>query len=129
MKAIPYNKDHYEEVASWFEKRGLPAIPESSLPRNGFIVPGVGAIFLYSMDCDVCQIETAITNPEVPAVFRDQCIDVVTKAAMDKARELKFRIALSYSFLPKIIDQAVNRHGYKADREQFRLLVRDLWEA
>lgn len=127
MKCVAYNKDHYEEVASWFIKRQMQPIPESSLPKHGFIVPGVGAIFLYSMDCDICQIETAITNPEVPAVFRDQCIDVVTKAAIEKARDLKFRAAVSYSFLPKIIDQAVNRHGYKADREQFRLLVRDLW--
>jgi hypothetical protein len=127
MKVVSYTADHYEEIASWFEKRKLPPIPKSSLPKEGFLVPGVGAIFLYQMDCDVCQIETAITNPEIPKEFRDRCIDAVTEAALKKAKGLGFRVALSYSYIPKIIKQATERHGYEKASESYALMWRNLW--
>jgi len=127
LKCRKYTNEDYEEVASWFEARGVNPIPKSSLPKEGFLVPGVGAIFLYQMDCDVCQIETCVTNPEVPRVFRDQCIDLVTKAAFERAKELGFRVAQSYSFIPKIIKQATEGLGYKKADEPYTLMWRDLW--
>lgn len=126
MTAIDYHPNHYESVSSWFEKRGLPPIPAESLPSVGKIVPGIGAIFLYQTDSDVCLLESAITNPEAHKDVRTQAIDVVTAACIERAKEFGFKTMLSVTKNKKILDQS-KAHGFVELDGEYKLIERNLW--
>ena len=66
-------------MCHWYESRGLPIIPEDSLPTFGLIVPKVAAGFLIVCDCNLGLLEFYISNPESSEHERGVALDEITQ--------------------------------------------------
>lgn len=86
-------------------------MPPHTLPKVGFISPGVAAGFLYQTDSCVAIIDGYISNPVLNRADRDEALDEVTQALLNKAKELGFTHVKCETKLTSIGARA-ERHGF-----------------
>lgn len=111
MKVIPYvREEHYEQVRGWL-RHWKQDLPPTALPRNGFIIPGKAAAFLYLTDSSVAWIENLVAAPGLSREERSQAVDAVVMAAIDRARELGVELVMGYTRLDAVV-QRVARFGF-----------------
>lgn len=88
----PYELTDYPTIVEWAEQYGIEQ-RETGLPKTGFIVPGVAAGFIYSTDSDCCWIENVIANKDATKDEKDEALDLLVPALLQKAEEMGFRVA------------------------------------
>jgi hypothetical protein len=111
MQVIPYvREEHYEQVRGWL-RLWKQDMPPTALPRNGFIIPGRAAIFLYLTDSSVAWIENLVAAPGLSREERSQAVDAVVTAAIDRARELGVEMLMAYTRLDAVVQRGA-RFGF-----------------
>ena len=100
-----YLASDYDEVMSWLDARGMKKIHSRILPENGFIIPGIGAVWIYKTDSDICFIEELYSNPK--AESKREHIDQLIMVAIEAAKEMGFKFIQSVTSHPSIIKRAV----------------------
>lgn len=62
----------YKVISEWWKGYNWPAVPKEALPKNGFIVDGLCAGFLYCTDSSIAWMEFIVGNPA--AIKEDRTI-------------------------------------------------------
>lgn len=88
MEIRKIKDEDLDEIDSWYRARGLNPLDHALLPKNGFIVPGVCALFLYVTDGAIGFLEGLISNPKELRVVRAQGIMGVVEISLGEARNL-----------------------------------------
>ena len=81
---------HYAILDSWMRARGSTLGDVRLLPRTGFIVDRSFAAFLYKTDSSVAFLDSALSNPDVPARRRLEAFDVLIAELRAEARRLGY---------------------------------------
>lgn len=111
MKPIPYvREEHYEQVSGWL-RLWKQDMPPSALPRNGFIVPGKAAGFLYLTDSSVAWLENLVAAPGLSREERSQAVDAVVTAVIERAREHGVEMLMAYTRLDAVVERG-KRFGF-----------------
>jgi hypothetical protein len=71
-------QDDFVEICKWFEMRNMPVPHKSLFSKYGFIVPNIGAGFVYFTTSKVAIIDGYITNPQANDKQRDLALDAIT---------------------------------------------------
>lgn len=85
------------DINTWYYKRKLPVVPENLLPKTGFIVPGIGAAFLYRTDGGIALCEGFITNPDTTREERIEARDLIMSELLHEAAHQGFKTAIAIS--------------------------------
>lgn len=96
-KCRPVEVEDRDTINAWYAMRGLPELHEHLFPDVGYIVPGVGAGFIYQTDSSLCFIEGYISNPSSTKAQRKESFDHITNALIRAAKEHGFRSILAYT--------------------------------
>lgn len=83
------------DIRRWHRSHGLDMAADGKFPRNGMIVPGVAAGFLYSTDSSVCFIEGFVSNPEASVMERGRALRDIGAGLLLLAKRLGFSRAVS----------------------------------
>jgi hypothetical protein len=111
MKPIRYvREEHFELVRGWLRSREQDIVPRA-LPENGFIVPGKAAGFLYRTDSSVAWIENIVAAPGLSREERNEAVDAVVAAIIERAKELGFELLVGYTLLDVVVKRA-ERFGF-----------------
>jgi hypothetical protein len=98
--------------------RKVVCYPESYLPENGWIVPGVASIHLMKTDCGIGMLELFATNPQAGEQERLDACDQLIESAFQQAAKEKMAALVGYTKLPKVISLGL-RYGFVYDPEPF----------
>lgn len=113
MTVYPYNPLHHEHiVAAWMIKRGLEPIRD--LPRIGFIAVDsdyLAAAFLREIEGDYAFLDGLVSNPDMPGIDRNNALDLVVKATLEKAKERGFLGVMAYSKDDSTLKRS-EKHGF-----------------
>lgn len=86
-RKIDIDKDiHF--LSAWHLDRGMPYTDlRQLLPKNGWIVDDVGAVFLYLTDSKLAFIDSMVSNPAAPKERREEglklCIDELVRYCLE----------------------------------------------
>jgi hypothetical protein len=117
-----FQSEDVMELDSWHELYGMR--PIESLPRVGFIEPGVAAGFLYQTDSDIALLEGYVTNPKAPSDQRHFALDGITEKLLECAEDLGFRTVWA---ITKDAGISVRAQKHKMTRlGSFTVLVKEL---
>jgi hypothetical protein len=86
MEARRYTEADHATLAQWWAAQSWPTIPETMLPKTGFIVDGICAGFLYRTDSSMTILEWIVANPNSDKIQRRQALDLVIAALLDEAK-------------------------------------------
>lgn len=111
------------EISQWYRDRDLQS-PSSTLPKIGYIVPGLAAGFLYQTDSDFILLDGFITNPLTDKGERDIALDAITGALLEDAEMLKVKSIVVFTKHPAIEDRA--KHWGFSLRGSYMFLSREL---
>ena len=111
------------EVNEWFAKRQLTALDETLIPQTGFIIPGMGAVFMYRTDSSFCLVENLITNPLTTQKERRMAIDELLKAVAIAAHEQGFKKVIGLSKNTGFFDTALTHGEYIGN---YRMYVKEV---
>ncbi len=81
-------KRDWGEIKSWYEEWGQAAPIESSFPKDGFIVQGVGAGFLILTNSGFAILEHFISNPRVTSTIRQLVMDKIAGSLIRLGKEM-----------------------------------------
>lgn len=122
MKVVPYvREEHYEQVRGWM-RLWKQDMPPTALPRNGFIIPGKAAGFLYLTDSSIAWIESLVAAPGLSREERSQAVDAIVTAVIERARELGVEMLMGYTHLDAVVQRAV-RLGFMHVAEGFHVVA------
>jgi hypothetical protein len=122
MTPIRYvREEHFEQIREWFRFRKEDIVPKA-LPENGFIIPGKAAGFLYRTDSSVAWIENLIAAPDLSREERNQAVDAIVAAVVERAKELGFDVLLGYTVLDVVVQRA-KRFGFMHVTDGFHLVA------
>ena len=107
-----YDPEDFIELQSWYKKRGINFDDSSLLPSVGFIVPGVGAGFIYVTDSSVYFIEGFITNPDASKDNRNESLDLITVYLISYSKAMNCKIIKCETSCPEIELRGM-KHGFK----------------
>jgi hypothetical protein len=85
-----YESKDYATVCKWWKGYAFPAMPEILLPKNGLIIDGKCAGFLYSTDSGIAWMEFVVGNPEISKEERDGALDALIHGLARMAKDLGF---------------------------------------
>ena len=126
LHVLPYNPDrHLPMLQQWATGWDGIAIQPELLPRSGFVVEDLSALFLYRTDSPVAYLDGIITNPSSDAVDRSAAIDLVVGAAFDAARADGYRVLIAVTPRAAIIERA-RRLGFTVAAEPRSTIRRDV---
>ena len=111
-------------MRSWFQARNEDLVPEA-LPEWGFIVPGIGAGFIYKTDSSVAFFENLVAAPGLSKEERGHLIDAITTAVIQKAEELGFKVLMGYTMLDPVVKRS-EKFGFLHVAQGFHLVARPL---
>ncbi len=111
MQVRKYEEKDFDQIKSWLELRKMKVIHPRILPKTGFIVDGVAAVFIYRTDSDLCYLENLISNPESDNEVRDTAIKSLVDEAFKEA-SLEFKFILAITDLPAVITRALSVGAY-----------------
>ena len=106
-----YFGNDYEQVKSWFLARKMVPPPEDLLPKNGVIMDGIAAGFLYLTDSSVAIIDGYISNKDSVKHERDQAIDKLTLELISIAKAKGFKIIKADTMIKSVGNRAA-LHGF-----------------
>lgn len=112
MEVRRYKPSDYKDINSWYLKRKMPSMPESILPKTGFIVDGIGAGFLYKTDGGIAILENFISNPESSHEERVEVLDMVTEALVLEAIKSGYYLGIAFSKHPTVAKNCL-KHNFK----------------
>jgi hypothetical protein len=122
MNPIPYvREEHFEQVRGWLRFWKQDIVPKA-LPRNGFIIPGKAAGFLYLTDSSVAWIENLIAAPGLSREERTQAVDAIVTAVIERARQLDVDVLMGYTRLDVVVQRA-KRFGFMHVDEGFHVVA------
>lgn len=70
----------FPEMTKWAHARGQNMPHRSLFPRNGFIIDGTAAGFVYFTDSAVAILDCYISNPSSEKKTRSDALDAITDA-------------------------------------------------
>jgi hypothetical protein len=89
-----FEENDIDEINAWRVLRGFEPIPRDLFPKNGLIVRGVAAVFIYLTDSSLAMIEGLISNPEAGIIKRARVIKSLVSAAHTVALGLRDRVVV-----------------------------------
>lgn len=123
MIVRPFEPKDFEQIRQWAEEYETE-YREHQFPKTGFIVDGVAAYFLYSTDSSICFLENLITNKKVDQGIKNDAIELVCEAVLNKAKELGFKVAYATTNIYAVAKRA-RKFGANVEIGQL-LLTKDL---
>lgn len=96
-KCRPVEHEDRETINAWYAMRGFHPIGEHLFPDVGYIVPGIGAGFIYQTDSSLCFIEGYISNPTSTKAERKEAFDAITVSLIHAAKDHGFTSMLAYT--------------------------------
>lgn len=119
----PYCASDYPTIQRWWKEHGMDPYPESRLPKHGFIVPGVAAVFFYCTDTDTAILEYCVSNPDAPRGEVYEAIAAITEACQKKAGELGYTQMYLLTHVSGIIEFAKKIPGAKISKRGDRTFI------
>jgi hypothetical protein len=103
MEIVEFNVEkHYPMVCKWWDQHEWPSIAPSMLPKNGRIVEGVAAAWLYLTDSGLCLMEWYISNKEASREDRGEAVDGIIGELIEVAKKNGASIILSSVMIPRL---------------------------
>lgn len=96
-KCRPVEIEDREVINFWYGLRGMNWLHEHLFPDVGYIVPGIGAGFIYQTDSSLCFIEGYISNPKSTKEERKEAFDAITISLIHAAKDHGFQTMLAYT--------------------------------
>lgn len=112
----------------WFKGHGLPNHPENWFSDDGFIIPGIAAIFLYiSQNSDRAYMDDMICNPEFSDIeVRTKALDMLAAAVEKEAKYLGMRYLISPIYQKRQFERAERLGNWKTDNNDYKIMVKEL---
>lgn len=116
MYATRYNrKADGWNILQILKKRELRLSLIEELPQIGYVVYEedhfVAAGFLRKCEGQFGMFDSYVTNPNMPAVIRNQALEMIMKRLLKTSRELRLKQLVGFSLDANTILRAVN-HGF-----------------
>lgn len=77
------------EIQGWYLARGINPPPHENYPKNGFIINGVAALFVYLTDSSLALIEGFIVNPFCTRRQSSDALNLLNERACVFVRSIK----------------------------------------
>ena len=97
MQARPFIMSDLKDIRSWLETRGLDGDLVDDLPEIGMVIPGVAAGFLRQCEGGYALMDSFVTNPIEHHKTRNDALNSIVTALLEKAKQLKLKSLLAYS--------------------------------
>jgi len=115
-----YKTEDFDQIKQWLIDRNQKVFHPRILPKVGFIVDDLAAVFLYQTDSDLAYIENLVSNPHAGYEERDDAICQVTDTALQAATILGFKFVMGVTKNKSVLVRAVKK-GAKVEAGQFLL--------
>lgn len=112
MEIKPFQEENYIEICGWYFKREKIPIPFYLLPKNGFIVSGVAAGFLYKTDSKLGLIENFVTNPNACSDDRNKALNLIIDSIIELCFRYKIKSLIGTTKHENLLNRSLNK-GFK----------------
>jgi hypothetical protein len=128
IKVLPFSKEHYEEVKSWWEFHHWTPTPLSHLPTYGFVsfcddLPAAAG-WLYRTDSAFCWLDYIVANPKVRREARSLAINAMVDAATSEARNMGYRSMFMTAKSAPLIERMRKRGFIEAENGMTNLILK-----
>lgn len=106
----PYMEADFKEISQWCEAQKVNTPPEWSIPKAGFIEPGIACGFLIRMENAIGKLDFYIGNPASTDEARNAALDEITEGLIKYGKHLNLKMIVCDSNIPAIQKRAV-KHG------------------
>lgn len=126
FEVLPFDPaQHVAMLQHWAAGWDGIAIQPDLLPKRGFVIEDLVALFLYRTDSPVAYLDGIITNPASNEAERSAAIDLVVGAAFDAARADGYRVLIAVTPRMAIVERA-RRLGFTVAAEPRTTIRRDV---
>ena len=112
MKCRLYKYIDYEDIKNWYESHGEKSPPRRFLPKNGYVVDGIAAGFLFRTDADLALVEGFISNKVANAKQKRSAFDMISHSLINRSKELGYDRVVAFS-ARKSTKRLCLRFGFK----------------
>lgn len=112
-------------VHEWWEKRGWPKMPFSTLPPTGYIYENKAALWVYITNSPIILVEWLVTNPE--AEGRGEALEELISQVCAFYEALGAKQAWTMSNVPQLKKRLLNT-GYRVTDEGLSVYLKTLGE-
>lgn len=102
-----------EQLKQWVTDHGMPGeafTPDVLPPSGGYIVDGLGCVFLYLTQSTLAYVDNMFTNPKAPFGERREAGRILIDAIIEHAKQNNVRI-VSWATSNKAIEHYAKHAG------------------
>lgn len=114
MRFIEIDVD-YDMISSWWTGYSFPVVPKESLPKNGLIIEGICAGFLYCTDSNIAWLEFVVGNPVASKEVRKSGLTELLSGLTGLAKELGYDVLFSSVSHQNLMDRYLEAGFKKTD--------------
>lgn len=113
MQIIEYQADQFDQLVALHQSQDVNTmfLDPATLPKIGFIA-AEGSIpvamgFLRQLEGGYAQIDTLVSNADLPGELRHEGLDKIVSSIIDTAKQLKLKGIISFTSDKSVIMRAV----------------------
>lgn len=107
--------EHFSVLADWLRKREAYVPGENEMPSTGYLIwergEPLAAAFLRLCEGNYAQIDSLVTNPDVPGDLRNTAIDVLVERLCNVAKSQGIVRLIAFT-TDKNTSMRALRHGF-----------------
>lgn len=105
MQAREFNfTSDYATLQLWYVARDLPPVDIELLPKMGYIIDDVAALFVYETDSKICMIDGTISNPHADKEEKQRAWPILIEAAKLRAFNRGYNVVLVTTSSSYVVD-------------------------
>lgn len=118
-----YTDEEEHQLIHWYKQWELDTKVIDLLPKTGWIINNVGAIFLYETNSKVAFLDGFISNKRVKKEYLTIALDKLVRAACKHADEKGFKMISATTILPAVVERS-KKFGFKVTGK-YDMLIRE----
>ena len=119
------NDKYMKQLSTWINQWKIDPIAIETLPRTGFVVDNIAALFVYETNSSLCFLDYLISNKEQDKIKTNEAIDILVEHAIKYCHDEGYKFMISNSKYETVVDRA-KKHGFNVDENQYRVFGRKI---
>lgn len=114
-----------KQLVSWFKQWDIEPACLETLPKTGFIVDNIAALFVYETNSKLAFIDYLISNKEQDKSKTNEALDMLIDHSFAYCKSNGYKYVISNSKYDAVVSR-VKKHGCNVDSASYRVFGRSI---